>query len=79
MSLIEQLSVMTDIIRDSEILRVANIASLDLAQQQAWIIREYGGRGRTKFAIATLHRKPIDQATVAFMRENYGVPSKLLC
>ena len=72
MDLIERLAAVTDIIRDSEVMRAANISTLDLAQQQVWVMREYGGRGRTKFAIATLHRKPINQVTVAFMRENYG-------
>ncbi len=53
MSLIERMAAMTDIIRDADVLRAGDIVSMDIAQQQIWIVREYGGRGRTKFAIAT--------------------------
>ena len=72
MATIDRTFAATSRIRDKALLRAAGIESLDMAQTRAAIMREYGGRGRTQFAIATLHRKPIDIGTVGQMREHHG-------
>ncbi len=48
------------------------IADTDRAVQSAWTIREYGGRERTLFAIATARRDPLDRAALAYMNRNHG-------
>jgi len=59
-------------VRDKKVFDAAGIGSLELLQSRAAAIREYGGRGRTEFAIAALARKPIQRATFGFMKENHG-------
>lgn len=44
----------------------------DLIVQRSWAIREYGGRERTYFAIATARREPISRDNLAYMFENHG-------
>ncbi|MGB1027934.1 MAG: hypothetical protein ACPGYL_15355, partial [Rhodospirillaceae bacterium] len=44
----------------------------DAVIQNAWAIREYGGRERTLFAIATARQEPIIRADLAYMFENHG-------
>jgi methyl-accepting chemotaxis protein len=61
-----------NILRDKKILDAAGVSSLDTLQSRATAIREYGGRGRTQFAIAALNHSPINASTIGFMRENHG-------
>lgn len=49
-----------------------SILAADLVMQRAWAIREYGGRERTLFAIATARKEPISKADLAYMNENHG-------
>ncbi len=72
MGVIDQTFSAVSRIRDKRLLRAAGIESLDMAQTRAALIREYGGRGRTQFAIAALHKTPIDLATIGLMREYHG-------
>jgi methyl-accepting chemotaxis protein len=46
--------------------------ALDTIIEQAWIIREFGGRERTIFAIATARQEPISRADLAYMLQNHG-------
>jgi len=48
------------------------ISATDKIIEQAWIIREFGGRERTLFAIATARQEPISRADIAYMFENHG-------
>ena len=48
------------------------ISATDKIIEQAWIIREFGGRERTLFAIATARREPISRADIGYMFENHG-------
>ncbi len=43
-------------------------ASLQAVQMGAWEVREFGGRARTYFAIATLNREPIGQREVGLLK-----------
>ena len=49
-----------------------DILATDLVIQRAWMIREYGGRERTLFAIATALKEPISRDNLAYMHENHG-------
>jgi HAMP domain-containing protein len=48
------------------------ISATDKIIQQAWIIREFGGRERTLFAIATARQEPISRADLSYMFQNHG-------
>jgi len=48
------------------------IIAHDLLMQRAWVIREYGGRERTFFAIAALTRGPLNQAAILEMASAHG-------
>ena len=50
-----------------------DIIATDLVVQRAWMIREYGGRERTYFAIATARKDPIPREDLAYMLENHGM------
>ena len=50
----------------------AVVAANDLLMQRAWIIREYGGRERTYFAIATALGEPLARENLAEMYESHG-------
>jgi methyl-accepting chemotaxis protein len=50
----------------------ALVASHDLLMQRAWIIREYGGRERTYFAIGTALKAPVHASSFAEMHESHG-------
>lgn len=50
----------------------ADIIATDRIVQNAWTIREYGGRERTIFAIATARREPISRDDLAYMYQNHG-------
>ncbi len=71
-ALITELQAATNEIKRGEALVAGNILALELATYRLWRIREYGGHGRTQFAIAALHREPISFARVADMREKHG-------
>lgn len=50
----------------------AEIIAHDLLMQRAWVVREYGGRERTFFAIAALTRAPLSQAAIIEMAASHG-------
>ncbi|MBY0362385.1 MAG: methyl-accepting chemotaxis protein, partial [Phreatobacter sp.] len=50
----------------------AEIIAHDLLMQRAWVVREYGGRERTFFAIAALTRAPLTQAAIIEMAASHG-------
>lgn len=49
-----------------------SIRIADVIIQNAWAIREFGGRERTILAIATARREPISRLDLAYMFENQG-------
>ncbi|MEM6617272.1 MAG: methyl-accepting chemotaxis protein [Pseudomonadota bacterium] len=49
-----------------------DIIATDLVVQRSWIVREYGGRERTIFAIATARQEPISRQDLAYMNMNHG-------
>ena len=49
-----------------------SILAVDRIIEQSWIIREFGGRERTIFAIATARKEPISREDIAYMLENHG-------
>lgn len=49
-----------------------HIAATDEIIQQSWIIREFGGRERTLFAIATARQEPIGREDLGYMYQNHG-------
>lgn len=48
------------------------IAATDKIIQQSWIIREFGGRERTLFAIATARSEPLSRSDIGYMLQNHG-------
>jgi hypothetical protein len=70
--LIGRLAQLSDRLKSEEALIAGRIQTLDLAATAAWRIREFGGRGRTLFAIAALHKTPMPAAQIADMRELNG-------
>ncbi|GGK32912.1 methyl-accepting chemotaxis protein [Salinarimonas ramus] len=61
-----------DLVRPPSSQTPAAIAANDLLAQRAWIIREYGGRERTYFAIATALGTPVDARNLPEMLESHG-------
>ena len=61
-----------DLVRPAANETPAAVAAHDLLMQRAWIIREYGGRERTYFAIATALGTPLDPANIPEMHESHG-------
>ncbi|MEM7620688.1 MAG: methyl-accepting chemotaxis protein [Pseudomonadota bacterium] len=51
----------------------ADILKTDEVIQRAWAIREYGGRERTLFAIATARNEPLQRADLIYMNKNNGI------
>ena len=51
----------------------SGIIATDLVVQRAWVIREYGGRERTLFAIATARKDPLLREDIAYMFKNHGM------
>jgi len=49
-----------------------SVRQTDVVIREAWAIREYGGRERTLFAIATARKEPIVRDDLAYMFENHG-------
>jgi methyl-accepting chemotaxis protein len=72
MSSVEEIQYKGNIIRNKTMMEAAGISVLDQAAIRLWTIREFGGRGRTQFAIATLHRRPMSVEQIGYMRENHG-------
>jgi len=62
---------MRDLIRNAP----ANMVATDQVIQNAWAVREFGGRERTLFAIATARREPISRDDIAYMNRNHGLAS----
>ncbi|MEM8636422.1 MAG: HAMP domain-containing methyl-accepting chemotaxis protein [Pseudomonadota bacterium] len=50
----------------------AHIVATDSVIQQAWTIREFGGRERTLFAIATARRDTLSRDDLSYMFQNHG-------
>jgi methyl-accepting chemotaxis protein len=48
------------------------ILATDRIIQQAWVIREFGGRERTLFAIATARQEPLTRDDIAYMFQSHG-------
>lgn len=71
-STVSALDSLGDLIRPAANDTPASIAAHDLVMQRAWIIREYGGRERTYFAIATALGAPLDRANIPEMYESHG-------
>ncbi len=71
-ALITDMQAATNEIKRGEALVAGNILAVELATYRLWRIREYGGHGRTQFAIVALHREPIPPSRVADMREKHG-------
>lgn len=71
-ALITEMQAATNEIKRGEALVAGNILAVELAAYRLWRVREYGGHGRTQFAIAALHREPIPPSRVADMREKHG-------
>lgn len=61
-----------DLVRPPTASTPAAIAANDLLMQRAWIIREYGGRERTYFAIATALQQSLTSADLPEMHESHG-------
>ena len=61
-----------DLVRPPTDSTPAAIAANDLLMQRAWIIREFGGRERTYFAIATALQQPLTSADLPEMHESHG-------
>ncbi|MGJ3262454.1 MAG: methyl-accepting chemotaxis protein, partial [Salinarimonas sp.] len=61
-----------DLVRPAANETPASIAAHDLLMQRAWIIREYGGRERTYFAIATALGAPLTAENLPEMHEAHG-------
>jgi methyl-accepting chemotaxis protein len=78
MNLFSRMARAGDTLRDPAVLNAAGIGPLDLAQQRAWMIREYGGRSRTFFAISVLHDKPMPVDEMATERELFGLTTQPL-
>ncbi|TQV76354.1 methyl-accepting chemotaxis protein [Denitrobaculum tricleocarpae] len=60
-----------DLIREAP----TNMVVTDQVIQSAWAVREFGGRERTLFAIATARREPISRGDIAYMNLNHGLAS----
>lgn len=71
-STISAINGLGDVVRPPAHATPAAIAANDLLMQRAWIIREYGGRERTYFAIATALDRPIASADLPEMLEAHG-------
>ena len=61
-----------DLVRPAANDTPAAIAAHDLVMQRAWIVREFGGRERTYFAIATALGAPVARADMPEMLEAHG-------
>ncbi|MEI8146983.1 MAG: methyl-accepting chemotaxis protein [Alphaproteobacteria bacterium] len=72
MDLIVEVQRSTNPLRRADALNAGKVQALDLLAYRLWRIREYGGRGRTDFAIAAFHRTPLSPLLMADMRELNG-------
>lgn len=71
-STISGLNAAGNMIRPSSNRLPGTVNAHDLLMQRAWIIREYGGRERTYFAIATALSSPVPAANRVEMLESHG-------
>lgn len=69
---ISAINALGDLVRPPSATTPSTIAAHDLLMQRAWIIREYGGRERTYFAISTALGKPVPSADIPEMHESHG-------
>lgn len=69
---ISQLNSAANLIRPSANRLPGAVNAHDLLMQRAWIIREYGGRERTYFAIATALSAPVPSMDRTEMLESHG-------
>ncbi len=69
---ISEINALGDLVRPPSASTPSTIAAHDLLMQRAWIIREYGGRERTYFAISTALGKPVPAANIPEMHESHG-------
>ncbi|MGP9822436.1 methyl-accepting chemotaxis protein [Salinarimonas sp. NSM] len=69
---IAAINALGDVVRPAANETPAAIAAHDLLMQRAWIIREYGGRERTYFAIATALGTPVPAENLPEMHESHG-------
>ena len=74
-ALVSSLDSLGDSIRDLIREAPTNMVMTDQVIQSAWAVREFGGRERTLFAIATARREPISRGDIAYMNENHGLAS----
>lgn len=49
-----------------------DVIAADLVVQRAWVVREFGGRERTIFAIMSAKRTPMTREDIAYASENHG-------
>jgi len=49
-----------------------DVIATDLVVQRSWVVREYGGRERTIFAILAAKRTPMTREDIAYASENHG-------
>ena len=69
---ISAINALGDLVRPPAATTPLTIATQDLLMQRAWIIREYGGRERTYFAISTALGEPVPAANIPEMYESHG-------
>ena len=69
---IASLNTAGNLIRPSAAQLPGTVNAHDLLMQRAWITREFGGRERTYFAIATALGQPVDAANRVEMLESHG-------
>ena len=60
---------MRDLIREAP----SNMIATDVVIQGAWAVREFGGRERTLFAIATARREPLTRDDLSYMNRSHGL------
>lgn len=60
---------MRDLIREAP----SSMIATDVVIQSAWAVREFGGRERTLFAIATARREALTRDDLAYMSRNHGL------
>ena len=69
---IAEMNALAGLVRPPAHATPAAVLANDLLMQRAWIIREYGGRERTYFAIATALGAPVPDVSRVEMHEAHG-------
>lgn len=72
-SIVSSLNSLGDTMRDLIREAPSNMIATDVVIQSAWAVREFGGRERTLFAIATARREPLTRSDLAYMTRNHGL------